>query len=385
MRDLLGRELRANPAYELVLWDRLAPEERRALDRLPRDPDFYGVLRPRTAEGAGVAHGVKAVDRDTALLFLTLREPGPLPSYVRTALGEATGRTVARLIADGVLEIENGGAFLCGPVALQVRRETRETGGRLAELSIAALRYGQALAIDDPLRLSFRLYGYNRRPLNPRWQKLLAGPEAVQAHLGIGPGGANRKLLDRTWRPSPPSEAWLSWHSRADEPSADSRGATWKLYVSPAPEALAEGFGAILEALAAARAGQFKIGAGAAGLLRPDKIVAYFPSFERLEEAARAVEPRLAGVAAQGVPFTSEIAGGGLLSWGMDPPATERDPWGGRESWRLWLTHRLARALIAARSTREEAEPWRYAVERLRLEGVDPDTWTPAASQWGGS
>jgi hypothetical protein len=383
MRDLLGRALRANPAYELVLWDRLAPEERRALDRLPHDPDFYGILRPRPEEGAAAALGVKAVDRDTALLFLTLREPGPLPSYVRSALGEATGHTIARLVADGVLEVEKDGAFVWGPAALQVR-EILATAGRLAELSLAALRYGQALAIDDPLRLSFRLYGYNRRPLTPRWRNLLPDAEAVQAHLGIDPGGAHRKLLDRTWRPSPPSEAWLSWRSRAAEPATDPGGATWKLYVSPAPEALAGGFGAILEALAAARAGQFKIGSGAAGLLRPDKIVAYFPTFERLEEAARAVESRLAGVPAQGVPFTSEIASDGLLSWGMDPPVTERDPWGGRESWRLWLTHRLARALLAARGAGEEVEPWRYAVERLRLEGIDPHTWTPAASQWSG-
>jgi hypothetical protein len=382
MRDLLGRELRANPAYELVLWDRLAPEERRALDLLLRDPDFYGVLRPRSAEGPASALGVKAVDRDTALLFLTLREPGPLPSYVQAVLGEAAGRTVARLIADGVLEIEKDGAFLCGPAALQVQGALGN-GGRLADLSLAALRYGQALAIDDPLRLSFRLYGYNRRPLTPLWQKLLPGPEAVRAYLGIAAGGAHRKLLDRMWQPSPPSEAWLSWQSRMAE-TADARGATWKLYVSPAPEALVEGFGAVLEALAAARAGQFKIGSGAAGLLRPDKIVAYFPSFERLEEAARAVESRLGGVAAQGVPFTSEIAGDGLLSWGMDPPESERDPWGGRESWRLWLTHRLARALLAARGSGEEIEPWRWAVERLRLEGIDPGTWTPAASQWGG-
>ncbi len=384
MQDLLGRELRANPAYELVLWDRLAPEERSALDRLPHDPESYGVLRPRSTEGPAAALGVKAVDRDTALLFLTLREPGLLPSYVRSALGEATGRTVARLIADGVLEIEKDGAFLSGPAALQTRWEPIPVGGRLAELSMAALRYGQALAVDDPLRLSFRLYGYNRRPLSPRWLRLLSGPEAVQAYLGIAPGGAHRKLLDRTWRPSPPSEAWLSWHSRTAEPAADPEGATWKLYVSPAPEALAEGFGDVLAALAAARAGQFKIGSGAAGLLRPDKIVAYFPTFERLEEAARAVESRLHGVAAQGVPFTSEIAGDGLVSWGMDPPATERSPWGGRESWRLWLTHRLARALIAARSSGEAVEPWRYALERLRLEGIDPETWTPAASQWSG-
>ncbi len=163
--------------------------------------------------------------------------------------------------------------------------------------------------------------------------------------------------------------------------TAPEGSATWKLYVSPAPEALAASFGAVLEALAAGRAAQFKIGAGAGGLLRPDKIVAYFPDFERLAAAAEAVSSRLAGVPAQGVPFTSEIGGDGLLSWGMDPPVSERGAWGGRESWRLWLTHRLARALLAARAA-ETPEPWHFALERVRLEGVDTGSWTPAASLW---
>ncbi len=396
MQDLLGRAFRANPRYELVLWDRLAPEERRALARLPDDPDFYGVLRPREG-AAGLLTGsltgmtVKAVDRETALLFLTLREPGALPVYVRTVLAEATGRTVARLVADGILEIERDGAFVGGPAALSLGLNTgdvRASGeGRLARLSVAALQYGQALAIDDPLRLSFRLYGYNRRPLTPRWQRTLASADAVQAHLGIAPGGVHRPLLDRAWRASSPSEAWLSWRSRssrAGESTSAEQGATWKLYVSPAPEALAASFGAVLEALAAGKAAQFKIGAGAAGLLRPDKIVAYFPDFERLAAAAEAVSSRLAGVPAQGVPFTSEIGGDGLLSWGMDPPAAERSAWGGRESWRLWLTHRLARALLMARAAATPAtpEPWRFALERVRLEGVDTESWTPAASLW---
>jgi hypothetical protein len=378
MQDLLGRAFRANPAYELALWDRLAPGERRALERLRDDPDFYGILRPGNA-AAGL--GVKSVDRETALLFLTLREPGALPSYVRAVLGEAAGRTVARLVADGILEVERDGAFVSGPAAFTERREGGEGEGRLARLSVAALRYGEALAVDDPLRLSLRLYGYNRRPLSPRWLRTLPSPEAVQEWLGIGPGGAHRSALDRSWRPSPASEHWLSWRSRRAETAASGE-TTWKLYVSPVPEALPESFGAILEALGAARAGQFKIGAGAAGLLRPDKIVAYFPSFERLAEAAEAVQSRLGGVPAQGVPFTSEIAGDGLLSWGMDPPVSE-GAWGGRESWRLWLTHRLARALLAARgAASEELEPWRFALERLRLEGIDTGSWTPAAGLW---
>jgi hypothetical protein len=391
MQDLLGRPFRANPAYELVLWDRLEPAERASLERLREDPELYGVLRPRRRSGAAAesAPGLKAVDRETALLFLTLREPGALPSYVREVLGAAAGRTIGRLVADGVLEVEWEGAFVHGAAAFELRREPGGEadgagGGHLAALSLAALRYGAALAIDDPLRLSFRLYGYNRRPLTPRWQRRLAGAAAVEAYLGVAPGGANRPRLDAAWRPSPPSDAWLSWRSRRAETAA-SGGATYKLYVSPAPEALAETFGAVLDALAAARAPQFKVGAGAAGLLRPDKIVAYFPSFERLAAAAEAMTSRLAGVAAQGVPFTSEIGGDGLLSWGMDPPQTPGRSWNGPESWRLWLTHRLARALVSARSSSgisSDGEPWRFALERVRLEGVDTATWTPAASLW---
>jgi hypothetical protein len=145
---------------------------------------------------------------------------------------------------------------------------------------------------------------------------------------------------------------------------------------------LAEGFGEILEALSASRARQFKIGSDAAGLLRPDKIVAYFPDFERLSEAASRIGGRLSGLPPHGVPFTAGIAGDGLLSWGADPPAAERSPLvGDWESWRLWLTNRLAVALVAARSE-GVAEPWRFALDRVRLEGVDTETWTPGALLW---
>jgi len=374
-----------------VLFDRLGPGERLALEELRRDRDFYGILRPR--EGAA-GLGIKSVDRETALLFLTLRDPGPLPSYVRQVLGEAAAPAMTRLVADGVLEVEAGGDLVSGAAAVaSFHQGGGELGNsRLARLSIEALRYGQALAFDDPLLLSFRLYSYNRRPLTPRWQQLLGSAEAVREHLGIGRGGPNRKILDRVWEGRPPSEAWLSWRARAAEPLSSREGVTWKLYVSPEPEALAGSFGEILEALAAARTPQFKIGADASGLLRPDKIVAYFPSFERLAGAAEAIASRLGGIPAQGVPFTSEIrsesrseiGGEGLLSWGADPPAD--DPHrsrGGGESWRLWLTHRLAQALLGAwASGSGSMEPWRFALERLRLEGVDTETWTPGALLW---
>jgi hypothetical protein len=385
-REILGRGFRANPAFELVLYDRLPAEERRALAELRKDPDFYGVLRPR--EGAA-ALGVKSVDRETALLFLTLREPGSLPSYMAALLGDGVLRTVSRLVADGILEVEHGGGFVFGAAALPLLGEKAagdtggEAAGRLAGVSLAALRYGQDLDLDDAFALSYRLYGYNRRPLTPSWKRRLPNGEAVLSWLGLGPGGRWRQELDRGWESSGPNDWWLSWRSRAPVDGLTGSGATWKLYISPAPEVLPESFGAILEALTAARAPQFKVGADAWGLLRADKIVAYFPSFELLAAAADALASRLSGMPAQGVPFTSEIGGDGLLSWGVDPPREETAL--GAESWRLWLTHRLARALISAKSTSgrpEGAEPWRFALERVRLEGVDTDTWTPGAMLW---
>lgn len=384
---ILGRGFRANPAFDLVLFDRLEPREREALADLRKDPDFYGILRPREPSAA---LGVKSVDRETALLFLTLREPGALPSYMTTMLGDGTLRVVARLVADAILEVELEGRFVSGAAALALfalagdrRSGQNGAGGRLAEISLAALRYAQDLAEDDPLALSFRLYGYNRRPLTPAWKRLLPKGDDVLAWLGVGPRGPRRSLLDRSWeRTGGSAEWWLSWRSRQGG-DLSGGGATWKLYISPAPEALPESFGDILEALAAGRAAQFKVGADALGILRADKIVSYFPSFERLAAAAEALEARLSGIPAQGVPFTSEIGGNGLLSWGVDPPREEA-AFGGGESWRLWLTHRLARALLSARSLSgsEPSEPWRFALERVRLEGVDTDTWTPGALLW---
>jgi|HubBroStandDraft_3_1064219.scaffolds.fasta_scaffold03362_3 hypothetical protein len=399
LTPLLERELRANPAYRLVLFDRLESAERAALAGLADGPDFYGLLRP----AAGFGLGVKSVCRETALLFLTLREPGPLPAYVRALYGSEAPRLVARLVADGILEIAGGGGFVSGAGALDLLAppavggigaagtagaagESQPAGGdpaqgqpargRLGALSLAALRYGARLALDDPFALSLRLYGYNTLPLTPDWQRRLPSAEQVEGFLGIAPGGPHRKLLDGNFGAAGRDGAWLSWNARA--PGPRSGRATFKLYVSPRPEALPALAGDLLAGLAAARPSAFKLGSAAAGLLRPDKIVAYFPSFEALAAAAEPLARRLAGAPVQGVPFTSEMAGDGLLSWGADPPAEPSFPGFDGESWRLWLTHRLARALVQARAA-GDGEPWRFALARLDLEGVDPVTWTPRA------
>src|SRR5262245_20960094 len=269
---ILQRGFRANPAFELVLFDRLEPRERDTLAELRKDPDFYGILRPREASSA---LGVKSVDREPTLLLLTRLKAGLCPAYMQGLLGGGVLRVMTRLVADAILEVEDGGTFVSGAAALPLfgeRRSGRSGGnagdtavGVIAGISLAALRYAQDLAEDDALALSLRLYGYNRRPLTPAWKRLLPKGESVLAWLGIGrggPAGRHRALLDRSWERTGGSstEWWLSWRSRQDG-DLSGGGATWKLYVSPVPEALPESFGDILEALAAGRAAQFKVGA----------------------------------------------------------------------------------------------------------------------------
>ncbi len=479
--EVLARPLRASPLYQLVLHDRLPAAARAWLAGAARDPDHYGVLRPRgvAASGAGggggadadadagAGSGMKLVDRDTALLFLTLERPGPLPGYVRSRLGDGGAAAVAaRLVADGVIEIEReAGVFVSGAAAMALLRTAGGAGGAgpveegriaaaagmaaIAELSRTALRRGQQLVSADGAvgagRLAHFLYTYHRLPLTPGWQRRLATADAVRQFLGIGPGGVRRGLLDRHWQevpaspagaadaaaaPGSPGPPWLRWYPRraAAAAAVDATPHAYKLYVSVAPDAMPDVFGAILAGLAAAGAPGFKVGASASGLLRPDKAVAYFPRFDDLAAAAHILAGHLDGAAVHGVPFTAEIAGGGVLSWGVDPPpwAGGTAQWAGRGSWRQWLTQRLAEAMLAAlgcnagvvaeppppparpdsvlartpvvevAATSQAAqlsqlsepsrpvamEGWEFAVERLRLEGIDPATWAPGALLW---
>ena len=154
------------------------------------------------------------------------------------------------------------------------------------------------------------------------------------------------------------------------------------MYVSPRPEALPEALQRTVATLAELGAPTFKVGDNLHDLLRPDKLVIYFGSREELDEVAERLVPALAGLPAQGVPFTAALGGDGLVSWGIDPPPEEYTlPWLGAESWRIWITNRLATALVAAREAEPDGpdgiEGWRFALERLRLEGVDTGTWAP--------
>jgi hypothetical protein len=388
LHSILSCQFRANPDYELVLFDRLPEEQKELLKGLENERDFYGVLRPREAAGLGV----KSVDRDTALLFLSLQQPGPLPAYVVRMNGSQANRAMAELVLSDVLQVAVDGTFASSAGAWNLicaEEPLSAEGGTIARLSLAALKYAQALQLNDVQRLSARLYFYNRAPLSPRWRRQLPTPEAVRCYLGIEDGGACRRALEDNWsaiEAPPPADNWLQFQSRHRRPARTRGGYSHKLYVTPVCEQLPEVFPAVLEVLSRSAADQFKIGRDAGGLLRPDKIVAYFGSLEGVEQAASRLAEGLAGCPAQGVPFTAQMTEDGLISRGIDPPPDNALPgWMERESWRLWVTNRLATAILAATPERGGGmEPWQFALRRMRLEGVDTATWTPSDRIWDG-
>jgi len=355
------RRLRTSPRFELKRLEELSPEQRKPFEELTRDADFYGLLIPRPPAAATI----KAVDRETAAMLTALATPSPI--------GDLSD-DIVDLVLDGILEIEHEGDFVCGADALPIVGHDAVPG---EGLSIDALRYAEDLATGDVDTLTRALYLYNRIPASRFWTARFPDRDAVLAHLGAS-------TIPASWRVLPPAQSggWINFH--AVDRRNDRRDApTYKLYVSPRPENIRDAFEAVVRVLADRNA-DFKIGPDAGGLLRPDKMVAYFGAREELDDAAMALRARLAGCPAHGVPFTAALDDDGLLSWGLDPPESERAlSWLGRESWRLWLATKLGAAIAFAKtSSRGTVEPWRFAVERVRRLGVDIERWTPAETLW---
>jgi hypothetical protein len=85
------------------------------------------------------------------------------------------------------------------------------------------------------------------------------------------------------------------------------------------------------------------------------------------------------------VPFTGAIDSDGLTSWGMDPPKFEQVmAWQEHQSWRQWVTERLAVYTLAAKENGAD-NVVDFALHRIGLDGVNSDNWTPNLAIWSGS
>jgi hypothetical protein len=353
-----GRDLRANSAYTLHDWESLPEEYREPLAASLGGAAVAGVL----VAGPGSPLPDKLVGPDGAALFTRLRRPGPAPGVPDELL---TG-----LVLDSVLEIRTDRGFLSGPAAHELLLEPRpwpEGGDRLSQLSLAALAYAERLpATAGAGALTARLYGFGRVPLSGRWTRSYPDREAVLDLLG--PGGPAR-----CWS-GLPQEGWLTWRRRG---TTGGRVFPYKLYVSPHVDELADALPAAVAALTGTTASQFKVGPDAAGLLRPDKFVIYLRDPQELRAVADELDRALAGVRPHGVPFSAELAGGGLLSWGGDPSRDAGPAGAEAESWRLSVCRRLAEHLTAAKSAGLPG-PAQYALARLAMDGVRLPDFAPS-------
>ena len=373
-----ARTLRLSAKHDVVLFDRLPASQRERLAALRRDPEFFGVVMSR--EGVSPSTMI-AASRDVALLLFALRDPGPLPDYIVDAHNPDIERTIDKLILDGVLEVAtDGGEFVSGPAALAAT-QSDDTGGRIAKLSREAAAYAASLNSRDRFDIEARLYRHNRVAVTPVWSTRIPTPGALREFLGLD-RGATAALLNRRWEslPAGESDAWFQWVSRdGDDIKASERDVNYKLYVSPLLADLPAVFATVVSVLAEARVTAFKVGGTAHDVARPDKIVAYFRTQERALECGALLCTALDGARVQGVPFSAELGADGLVSWGVDPAEIPGRP--PQSSWRRWVCRRLAHYIdAAAMNPPSHVEGWRFAFERLRLDGVNTTTWEPSVS-----
>jgi len=253
--------------------------------------------------------------------------------------------------------------------------------GLVAELSCAALAHVAAFPEATPAaERATRLYLYNRLPLSPAVFRSFPDQEAVTVGL-LGGDKFLEAHLERDWQERSlvrsGESTWRSW-TRRGQHGGLSGPTTHKLYVSPSLQNTPLAFRETLPVLGRSAARAVKVGRSLDALIRPDKLVAYFTDLAGALEAAAALGDRLAGMTAQGVPFTCAATPAGLISWGMDPPHDLRHL---GASWRLLVTRQLAEGITSAAADTQAA---RVAAGRQRAEqlGIDPVTWRPGDRTW---
>src|SRR5262245_57386964 len=137
LRSLAGASFRANPCVEFVR-DVRSPSIRRRDAR--GDAQYVGILHPVGRPWIGV----RAVDHGAAELFQAFEKPRPLPHRLAKRLGRERNRTLAKLVLDGILEVESPDGFTSGAdahhIVFPARTPPKREQTATASLSLAALR-----------------------------------------------------------------------------------------------------------------------------------------------------------------------------------------------------------------------------------------------------
>jgi len=400
---LLERKFRSNPRYELIEWNCLSQPEQQALAGLSKDPEVFGIFRPLPGYPSLTC---KVAYKEVALLYYALSGQQVLPAYARLGESNDLNEHIARLVLEGVLEIEGQEMegqetdgqplFVSGPAAhrsLYGSGTTPENADParaagltlISDLSRQALEYVLRLREVDARDIAARLYSYNTLPVFAGKLETLCTRTDLENFLGIADGAPYEWQLNRHWQkhPSSPESKWLVWSRKGDTQRHSGQDSTYKMYISPHWESLPKALIRSIRILSSSRAFSFKIGNDPHGLLRPDKMVVYFRQHKDLLDTARAMQYGLKDIPAHGVPFTAQLDDQGLLSWGVDPPGSDVLEHFEGGSWRARITERLAAAISQASATGLTGpEILRYSLDKMRLEGIDTGTWTPDQHIW---
>ncbi|MFF4760817.1 hypothetical protein [Streptomyces sp. NPDC001292] len=360
---------RSNPRYVLRGLDDLKRSQRQALIGSSPSSAIGGLLFPLD----GADHGsIKAVSAPTASLFQQAAVPTWLPSPLLPAL---SGEELGDLVGAEVLEIQITGRFVTGIEALTelAHGPLEPPDGRLAALSLKAIAYAESLGLRAQAVIAERLYSFHQVAIRGEWRTAEYG-DAFRARMshamphGLGSDPRWIEFGQRPWRVHRRRDAQL----RADRP-------TIKLYISPTPDNLADVVAASIPLIIKAPGiVGWKVADTVDTMVRPDKFMVYLASWQAVQDLAGELSSALAGFDVHGVPFTCDAGLDGLLSWGLDPASSPDEPEALVDSWRTWVTTRLAGGLVQARQAGLiGGQAQAAALHRLRAAGVDTSTWQP--------
>ena len=379
----LDKRFRTTSCFCLQEWSQLPPDEQQMLSALPDSDAVYGIFYPVDTAGGRTA---KVAYGELAFLYLHLQQASTIPHCFLSKNDENFQKTIAQLVLDEILEIENAGTFVSGAEAAcilykpEVFNLCLPVDNTLA-ISLQALAYGYQLRGLTAGEMAERLYTFNTIARDEKIKEPFFAKQTVINWLVAGFAAEELAQLTEQWLFCDPSEnfPWFSWQKQKRPGFFSSQHSPcFKLYINSIIDQVPAVFQKTVPVLTAGHALSFKIAATPQGLFRPDKMVAYFENKPSLMQTALYLEKELKGFAAQCVPFTCQLDQEGLLSWGLDPSQTDVFALIEGGSWRTAATDQLALAVLQAQAQNiswEEALPFIRA--KLFAAGINMNDWSP--------
>jgi hypothetical protein len=331
---------------------------------LPRDNKTFSLIPVRSPLGS-------VMERASSCLALS------------DALSAVPASELQLLFTHGVLGIKTSDGTVSGPAAHVVLKYKGSgqfpTPLSTDQLSFAALQHASRLPVAEPMTVASRLYCFNSYPG-------FKSQELQDATLQV------QRLAESSWEgifkprtPSPSNPGWYLFDAlRRDNPKRSTRHGA-KVYISPTVADVSRCLSRLVEILPSVDFETWKVGRKSYGITRSDKICVYFSSLAQAQKAAQVFVRELAGIEAQGVPFTQQQDSTGLVSIGIDPSQSASLPkFAIQSSWRLWVSRKMGAAIALAKSSPDyPLSPVQAGLWAVHLLGIDPDGWAIRDSNFG--